>query len=80
MRSSRGPETLLRASRKPHVRELVSRCVTMTDSEIDALEEKPDVKRGLKKIRLEHQQGQAAVRAEAIAQMMIIAHNMRHGT
>ena len=79
MRSSYGPETLLRASRKPHVQDLVARCIEMTDDEIDALAEKPDVKRGLKNIRRQHLQGEAAVRAEAIALIMIAAHNLKHG-
>jgi len=79
MRSSYGPETLLKASKKPHVQELVKQCVNMTDEEIDALAEKPDVKRGLKNIRRDHGYGESAVRAEAIAQIMIIAHNLKHG-
>jgi len=80
MRSGRGPETLLKASKKPHVQDLVARCIDMTDDQIDSLEEKPDVKRGLRNIRREHQQGAAAVRAEAIAQIMMIAHKLRHIT
>ena len=79
MRSSYGPETLLKASKKPHVQELVKNCISMTDEEIDALAEKPDVKRGLKNIRRDYGHGEAAVRAEAIAQIMIIAHNLKHG-
>lgn len=79
MRSSYGPETLLKASKKLHVQELVKQCVNMTDEEIDSLAEKPDVKRGLKNIRRDHGHGEAAVRAEAIAQIMIIAHNLKHG-
>jgi hypothetical protein len=51
----------------------------MTDSEIDALAEKPDVKRGLRNIKRDHQHGESAVRAEAIALIMMAAHNLKHG-
>lgn len=70
MRSSYGPETLLRASKKPHIQQLVANCINMTEQEIDELDEKPDVKKGLRNILREHQQGLAAIRAEAIADLM----------
>ena len=47
MRSMYGPDTLLLASKKPRIKELVAKSVDMTEEEIKLLNEKPDVIRGL---------------------------------
>lgn len=76
MRSTlHGPEALLLKSKKPHIQDLVARCVDMTEEEIDALQEKPDVKRGLLNIRKSHYHGQSASRAELLANLMIAKHH-----
>jgi len=73
MRSMYGPEALLKSSKKPRIQKLVSDCLTMTDEQIDLLDEKPDVKRGLRNIRKEHEGIGSAARAELIADMMTAA-------
>ena len=48
MRSTlHGPEAFLLKSKKPHIQALVAAAATMTDDEIRALPEKPDVIKGL---------------------------------
>jgi hypothetical protein len=65
-----GPEALLLASKKPRIRDLVSRSREMTEDEIRALPEKPDVIRGLLMINnLSENQKHAAV-AERLANAM----------
>lgn len=70
-----GPDAWLLKSKKPHVRDLVQRCIGMTSEEIDALPEKPDVKKGLHNIRKSHLYGESASRAELLADMMIAKHH-----
>lgn len=65
-----GPDTLLLASKKPRIKELIARARTMTQLEIQSLPEKPDVIRGLLLIReFDDQQTKATV-AEKIAEAM----------
>jgi hypothetical protein len=71
MRSQFGPEQFLLASKKPHIIELVKNCVNMTETEIDALPEKPDVRRGLKNIKKNKDTHDATIRAEKIADAMM---------
>jgi len=42
-----GPDTLLLASKKPRIKELIAKSAGMSEEEIQALNEKPDVIRGL---------------------------------
>jgi hypothetical protein len=76
MRSTlHGPEAWLLKSKKPHVQDLIERCKSMTEEEIDALPEKPDVKKGLHNIRKSHLHSESANRAELLADMMIAKHH-----
>ena len=76
MRSSlHGPEAFLLKSKKPHVQDLVARCRTMTDDEINALPEKPDVIKGLLNIRKLDMQAASASRAEILADLMTKMHH-----
>jgi hypothetical protein len=70
-----GPEAWLLKSKKQHVQDLVQRCKSMTEEEIDELPEKPDVKKGLRNIRKSHLHGESASRAELLADMMIAKHH-----
>lgn len=75
MRSSlHGPEAYLLKSKKPHIIELIERCKSLTDDQIRALPEKPDVIKGLLNIRKKHDQIRAASLAEKLADMMQAAH------
>lgn len=76
MRSTiHGPEAFLLKSKKPHVQELVARCRTMTDDEIKALPEKPDVITGLLNIKKADMQAASASRAEILADLMTKMHH-----
>lgn len=76
MRSTiHGPGIYLLKSKKPHIIDLVARAGTMTDDEIRALPEKPDVIKGLLDIRKMADQSRAASVAERLADMMISAYN-----
>jgi hypothetical protein len=76
MRSSlHGPEAYLLKSKKPHIQELVERAKTMTEEEIRALPEKPDVIKGLLNIHKQADQNRAASVAEKLADMMQAAYN-----
>lgn len=76
MRSSlHGPEVYLLKSKKPHILELVERCKTLTEDEIRALPEKPDVIKGLLNLRKKADQARAASVAEQLADMMQAAYN-----
>jgi hypothetical protein len=72
-----GPEAYLLKSKKPHILALVERCKTMTEDEIRALLEKPDVIKGLLNIRKSMDQARAASVAERLADMMMAAHNQK---
>jgi len=73
MRSSYGPEKLLLASKKPQIIDLIAKSILMTEDDIRALQEKPDVIKGLLNIRRQHYQMDAQLRAEAIADAMMAA-------
>jgi hypothetical protein len=76
MRSTiHGPGIYLLKSKKPHIIDLIARAKTMTDDEIHALSEKPDVIKGLLDIRKMADQSRAASVAERLADMMISAYN-----
>lgn len=76
MRSAlHGPEAYLLKSKKPHIQELIERAKTMTEKEIRALPEKPDVIKGLLNIRKMADQTRAASVAEKLADMMQAAYN-----
>jgi len=73
MRSSYGPETLLLASKKPRIKELVSRVSDLTEDEIRQLAEKPDTIKGLLNIKKGYSNKESLARAELLADMMIKA-------
>jgi hypothetical protein len=76
MRSTiHGPEAYLLKSKKPHVQALVSAAATMTEDEIRALHEKPDVINGLLGIRKLKDQARSAGVAEQLADLMIAKHH-----
>lgn len=75
MRSTlHGPEAFLLNSKKPRIIDLVARCAVMTEDQIRALPEKPDVIRGLLNLRKKGDQARAASMAECLADMMQAAH------
>ena len=57
-------------SKKPYILDLIQRCKSLTDDEIRALPEKPDVIKGLLNIRKLADQARAASVAEMLADMM----------
>lgn len=65
-----GPAELLLASKKPRIKELVNRSKSMTEEEIKALPEKPDVIRGLLLINLFGEDQKKATVAEKVANLM----------
>ena len=76
MRSTlHGPEAFLLKSKKPREQALVAACYDMTDDEIDALSEKPDIKLGLKNIKKMGMQKESASRAEMLADLMTARHH-----
>lgn len=76
MRSTlHGPEAYLLKSKKPHIQALIERAKTMTEEEIRALPEKPDVIKGLLNIRKTADQTRSAIMAETLADMMQAAYN-----
>ena len=76
MRSTlHGPEAFLLKSKKPREQALVAACYDMTDDEIDALPEKPDIKLGLKNIKKIGMQKESASRAEMLADLMTAQHH-----
>lgn len=76
MRSTiHGPEAFLLKSKKPHVQELVARCCYMSEDEIRALPEKPDVITGLLNIKKADMHDASASRAEILADLMTKMHH-----
>lgn len=73
MRSMYGPERMLLASKKPRIIDLIERSKNMTEEQIMALDEKPDVIRGLIGIKKKISNDHALARAEKIADEMIAA-------
>lgn len=69
-----GPETLLLASKKPRIKELIERSRSMTEDEIKALPEKPDVIRGLLLINQLDIRQEKSLLANRIADAMQKAH------
>jgi len=70
MRSIYGPDTLLLASKKPRVKELIEKSRYMSEDEILSLPEKPDVIRGLLLIRQFGSNFKKGTIAEKIADKM----------
>ena len=71
MRSQWGPERLLLASKKPRIQQLVAQCESWTLQDVEALNEKPDIKKGLRVLVQQRLQGEAAARAEKLADLMM---------
>ena len=71
MRSQWGPERLLLASKKPHIQQLVAQCESWTLEDVEALNEKPDIKKGLRALVQQRLHGEAAARAEKLADLMM---------
>lgn len=78
MRSQYGPETLLLASKKPHIKNLLAQLPNLTEDQVKSLPEKPDVIKGLLNIKKTQDNGQALKRAELIADMMMAATTKRN--
>lgn len=70
MRSMYGPDTLLLASKKPRIQELVRLSRTLNEEQIRSLPEKPDVIRGLLLINLFGSDQSKSTLAEKIASRM----------
>lgn len=70
-----GPGAFLLKSKKPHIVDLVARCHEMSEEDIQLLNEKPDVKRGLLEIRQSRCHAESASRAEMLADMMTALHH-----
>lgn len=70
MRSMYGPDVLLLTSKKPRIKELIERSKSMTEDEIKALPEKPDIIRGLLLIKHLGDQQQKQLLADKIANAM----------
>lgn len=76
MRSTlHGPGEFLLKSKKPRIQALIARCYEMSAEDIEMLDEKPDVKRGLLELRDRKNKAEAASRAEMLADMMIAKHH-----
>ena len=76
MRSTlHGPEAFLLKSKKPHIQALVARVNDMTLEDIEKLDEKPDIKAGLRNIKKQGDQAAARSRAELLADLMIAKHH-----
>jgi hypothetical protein len=65
-----GPDQLLLASKKPRIQELIRRSRSMSEDDIRALHEKPDVIRGLLLINLFGEEQKKATLAEKVADLM----------
>ena len=66
-----GPEQYLIKSKKPHIQALVAAAANMTTEDIEKLDEKTDIIRGLLAIKKKSVQAESAARAEQLADMMI---------
>ena len=76
MRSTiHGPEAFLLKSKKPHIQALVANVESMTNEQIERLNEKPDIIKGLLNIKRIKEQESAAKRAEILADLMIQKHH-----
>lgn len=75
MRSTlHGPEAFLLKSKKPHIQALVANVESMTNEQIERLNEKPDIIKGLLNIKRKKEQESAAKRAEILADLMMQKH------
>lgn len=78
MRSTlHGPEEFLLKSKKPRIQSLIASVHEMSVEDIEKLDEKPDIRRGLLNIKKKAEQAEAAVRAEKLADLMTIAHHSK---
>lgn len=76
MRSNiHGPGEFLLKSKKPRIQALIANCSKMTKQDIEKLDEKPDIIRGLLEIRNRAEQAESASRAEILADIMIAKHH-----
>ena len=78
MRSQYGPERFLLASKKPHIQQLVKNVENLSEEEIQQLQEKSDIIKGLLAIKKTQIDTDALTRAEKIADMMIAASTKRN--
>jgi len=76
MRSTlHGPEAFLLKSKKPRIQALVAGVDKMTEQDIENLDEKTDIKRGLLNIKKKQGQDRAHTIAELLADQMIAKHH-----
>lgn len=76
MRSTlHGPEAFLVKSKKPHIQHYIQQLAQLSESDIDALPEKPDVKKGLLALKKKQSQSVALARAEQLADLMTARHH-----
>jgi len=76
MRSNiHGPGEFLLKSKKPRIQALIARCQEMSVQDIEKLDEKPDVKKGLLEIKDLKNKPESASRAALLADMMIAKHH-----
>ena len=76
MRSTlHGPEAFLLKSKKPRIQALVANVDKMTQEDIENLDEKTDIKRGLLNIKKKQEQDRAHTIAELLADQMIAKHH-----
>lgn len=71
MRSTlHGPGEFLLKSKKPRMQALIAQCYDMSVQDIEKLDEKPDIIRGLLELRKRKTQAESAKLAELLADMM----------
>ncbi len=76
MRSTlHGPSEFLLKSKKPRIQALIARCYDMSEQDIEKLDEKPDIIRGLLELRDRKNKAESSSRAERLADMMIAKHH-----
>ena len=76
MRSSLyGPEEFLLKSKKPRIQALIADIANMSIKDIEMLDEKSDIRRGLLNIKKKQEQTLSAILAERIADLMIAKHH-----
>ena len=76
MRSTlHGPEAFILKSKKPHIQALVAGINEMSVEDIEKLDEKPDIKKGLLNLKKKQGQDAAAAIAERLADLMIAKHH-----
>jgi hypothetical protein len=76
MRSTlHGPEAFLLKSKKPRIQALVASVDNMSEQDIENLDEKTDIKRGLLNIKKKQGHDKAQLIAEYLADQMIAKHH-----